>query len=281
MNHYSVVNYHVTNRCNFHCSYCFAKFKEPEASFTDAKTVVDNIASNFRECGITDGRINFAGGEPLLYRHLDELIDYAHSIGVLVSVISNGFLLTEERIERWKGKVSCIGISVDSLRDNTNRSIGRCCEEKTLDLKRLVSLSQKMRECSIELKVNTVVSKRNLDEDLTALYLSLKPDRIKLLQMHLIRGVNDKAESDRITEEEFKTFCSRYQSLSPEPVCESEGSMENSYLMVNPAGEFQLNNGGRYETFGRLKTTPFSEILKNAPMDSDKFNSRYTGGRVQ
>ena len=280
MNHYSVVNYHVTNRCNFHCSYCFAKFKEPEASLTDAKTVVDNIASYFRKCGL-DGRINFAGGEPLLYRHLDELIDYTHSVGVSVSVISNGFLLTEERIERWKGKVSCIGISVDSLRDNTNRSIGRCCEEKTLDLKRLVSLSQKIRECSIELKVNTVVSKRNLDEDLTALYLSLKPDRIKFLQMHLIRGVNDKAESDRITEEEFKAFCSRYQSLSSKRVCESEGSMENSYLMVNPAGEFQLNNDGRYETFGSLKTTPFSEILKNAPMDSDKFNSRYTGGRVR
>ena len=89
MNHYSVVNYHVTNRCNFHCSYCFAKFKEPEASLTDAKTVVDNIASYFRECGITDGRINFAGGEPLLYRHLDELIDYAMRSGAPLEVIEN------------------------------------------------------------------------------------------------------------------------------------------------------------------------------------------------
>ena len=39
---------------------------------------------------------------------------------------------------------------------------------------------------SVALKINTVVSKLNLQENLLPLYRACRPQRIKLLKMHLI-----------------------------------------------------------------------------------------------
>ena len=228
----------------------------------------------FTQSNIIGGRINFAGGEPILYEHLDALIDYTNSLGIRVSIVTNGSLLTPDRIRSWQGKVSCIGISIDSMDNTTNVKIGRCCHNKATDPSHWVCLAKTIHECKIDLKINTVVSRLNLDEDLSKLYQALDPTKIKLLQMHLIDGVNDQAKPYEITEREFFSFGERHRAFDS-VIAEPCGSMENSYLMINPHGEFQLNNNGTYQTFGDLNTTSFFEILKEAPLDSEKFSSRY------
>ena len=277
MKNFHVVNYHITNRCNYHCSYCFGKFDgQKDPSLADAKKIIRNIADYFTQNNIKDGRINFAGGEPTLYEHLYELIDYASSLGLSVSIVTNGSLLTPERIYSWQGKVSCIGISIDSINDTTNIAIGRCCKNKVVGLPNWAELAKVIHECGIHLKINTVVSSLNLCEDLSALYRVLKPEKIKLFQMHLIDGINNRAEPYRITKGEFEGFCEHLKSFDSVIVAEPCGSMENSYLMINPEGKFQLNNNGVYQTFGDSNTTPLLEILKTVPLDSEKFSSRYT-----
>ena len=277
MKKFNVVNYHITNLCNYHCTYCFGKFdgqKDPE--FDDAKQIIDRIASYFSENGITDGRINFAGGEPTLYKHLDELISYTSSLGIQVSVVTNGSLLTPRRIRSWKNNVSCVGISIDSVTSNTNLIIGRCCKNRTASLSHWIELSKAIHECNIDLKINTVASRLNLNENLSMLYKALQPKKIKLFQMHLIDGINDQAKCYAISQEDFTNFCNRHKAFESLIVAESSGSMENSYLMINPEGKFQLNNNGVYQTFGDLNTTPLFEILKKVPIDSKRFVSRYT-----
>ena len=277
MKKFHVVNYHITNRCNYHCSYCFGKFDgQKDPSLADAQKIIRNIADYFTQNNIKDGRINFAGGEPTLYEHLDELIDYASSLGLSVSIVTNGSLLTPERICSWQGKVSGIGISIDSIDYATNITIGRCYKNKVIDLPNWADLAKVIHECDIHLKINTVVSRLNLCEDLLPLYQALKPEKIKLFQMHLIDGINNRAKPYRITDSEFKGFCEHLKSFDSVIVAEPCGSMENSYLMVNPEGKFQLNNNGSYQTFGDLNTTSLSEILKTVPLDSEKFSSRYT-----
>ena len=277
MKDFRVVNYHITNRCNYHCTYCFGKFDgQKDPSLDDAKSIIDNIAEYFARNDIVNGRINFAGGEPTLYEHLDELIDYASLLGISVSMVTNASLLTPERIRSWKGKVSCIGISIDSLLTNTNIKNGRCSCNRIISLSDLIKLSDAIHESNIDLKINTVVSKLNVDEDLSPLYTALNPRKIKLFQMHLVDGINDQAKPHEITESEFVSFCERHKAFESVIVAEPCGSMENSYLMINPKGEFQLNNNGVYKTFGDLSTTPFLEILKTVPLDSEKYSSRYT-----
>ena len=277
MTKFHVINYHITNRCNYHCTYCFGKFDgQNTPSLDDAKRVIDNIASYFAHNQIINGRINFAGGEPTLYAHLDDLIDYTSSLGIRVSIVTNGSLLTPERIRSWQGKVSCIGISIDSIDCDTNLTIGRCCRNKVISLSHWSELTKAIHDCGIDLKINTVVSRLNLDENLSELYQALNPRKIKLFQMHLIEGINDQAQPYEITEREFESFCERHKAFESVMVAEPCKSMENSYLMINPEGKFQLNNNGVYQTLGDLNTTPLFEILKKVPIDSERFGSRYT-----
>ena len=198
-----------------------------------------------------------------------------------MSIVTNGSLLTPERIRSWQGKVSCIGISIDSIDRETNLTIGRCYRNNVVSLSRWGELTKAIHGCGIALKINTVVSRLNLDQDLSKMYRELSPDKIKLFQMHLINGINDQAKAYKIAESEFESFCERHKAFQSVIVTEPYESMENSYLMVNPEGKFQLNNDGTYQTFGDLKTHPLSEILKNVPMNSEKFGSRYAKEVVQ
>lgn len=95
-----VINIHITNKCNYRCTHCFGKFSKTkkELDFEEACKVIDNIAQYFSKQGITHGRINLAGGEPLLCPFLDDLIKYIYDCGIKVSIITNGSLLTKERI---------------------------------------------------------------------------------------------------------------------------------------------------------------------------------------
>ena len=281
MKSFHVVNYHITKRCNYLCTYCFGQFKGQDPTLDDAKKIVDNIALYFAQNNIADGRINFAGGEPTLYEHLDKLIYYTISLGIRVSIVTNGSFLTPERIRSWQGKVSCIGISIDSIVCDTNLKIGRCCRNKVISLSQWSKLAKAIHNCGIDLKINTVVSRLNLDEDLSELYHALSPKKIKLFQMHLIDGINDRAKPYSITEREFESFCERHKAFKSVMITEPCGSMENSYLMVNPEGKFQLNNNGSYQTFGDLNTTSLSEILKTVPLDPEKFGSRYVKEAVK
>ncbi len=272
----NVFNFHLTNSCNYNCTYCFGKFPEKkDLPLKEACSVVDNIARYFSKNGIKDGRINLAGGEPLLYLHLDDLIEYIYAYGLKASIITNGSMLTEERISHWKDKVYCIGLSLDSAIPETNLTIGRSCKNKAPTVKQAVRITQAIHRNGIKLKINTVVSKLNVNEDMAEFYKRLKPDRLKFLQVEIIDGINDGAEKLAITKKAFDEFCKRHNKCCNETICEKSESLENSYLMINPQGEFQLNDSGKYKTYGSCLEEDLSEILSRVPISSDKFNSRY------
>lgn len=272
----NVINYHLTNSCNYSCAYCFGRFPDKkELTIEQACKVIDNIARNFSKNGIVDGRINLAGGEPLLYPYLDDLIDYINAYGIKVSVITNGSLLTEEKIARWKDKVYCIGLSFDSALAETNTSIGRCCNNKTLSVKQAVRITQAIHRNGIKLKINTVVSKLNVNEDMSEFYKRLKPDRLKFLQVEIVEGINGKAEGLTVSKKAFDEFCKRHRQCCRDTVCEQRGDLENSYLMINPQGEFQLNDSGEYKIYGNCLEEELSEIISKVPISAKKFSSRY------
>ena len=273
----NVFNFHLTNACNYHCSYCFGKFQTNETlTFEKACLVVDNIARYFRAKGIVDGRINLAGGEPLLYPYLDRLIEYIHSNGVKVSLVTNGSLLTKQRIDSWKGKVDCIGLSVDSAWEETNRAIGRCCKNDcVLKKETLVALAKSIKGNGIKLKINTVVSRLNINEDMRELYKALQADRLKFFQMQIVDGVNELARKNQISKEEFRAFCQKHQRYGKEVVFEESGTMENSYLMIDPKGRFLLNDGGTYKSYGDCLKEELLIIMKSVPFNNEKFGKRY------
>ena len=280
----NIINFHITDACNYTCRYCFADFKMKDLPFADAKKVIDAIETYFQENEIEYGRINIAGGEPLMYRRLDDIIDYIAEKNIKVSIITNGALLTEERIAAWSGKVAMIGISVDSIEAAANMRIGRCdsCNNHH-ELGHLIKMSEAIHKAGIKLKINTVVSKANLDEDMLSVYEALKPDRLKLIYIHVVHNVNEWPETMELipTVGEYNEFVekNRYEE-NCELVLERPMEMQNSYFMINPHGEVYINAFGLEKKYGNSIYEPLSEIFSRLPFDMKKFDLRYEDEEV-
>lgn len=76
---------HLTNSCNFHCEYCNMNFN---SCFMD-KSLAMKIVDDYVRMG---GRIiHFTGGEPSIVPYIDELLSYAKSNGLVVSMNTNGY----------------------------------------------------------------------------------------------------------------------------------------------------------------------------------------------
>ena len=85
------VNYHLTRHCNYKCKYCYAHFNGVNSlNSSQSQKIVEEIAN----AGF--GKVNFAGGEPLVYKDLGSLIRLAKHSELKTSIITNGSLLSNE-----------------------------------------------------------------------------------------------------------------------------------------------------------------------------------------
>lgn len=278
MKNIHVINYHITGLCNYRCQYCFSDFQDKEPSKETALKVVEEISKFFIKSGVEHGRINLAGGEPLLYPYLNEVINHANSLGLKVSIITNGSLLTEELISNWQGKVEMIGISIDAASCKTNCAIGRTQCGVPLNQEKLFHIADRIHKYGVKLKINTVISKLNLREDMLSVYRRMKPNRLKFLCIHVLENVNSEANKLKPSKEEFELFVNNnlYEEAD-EIIVETENSMQNAYLMISPGGSVFLNENGESKIYGNCLTQDLYELFGTLPFDNDKYRSRYCG----
>ncbi len=98
-------------RCNLACGYCneFDNYSKP-VPLEEMYRRIDRLAS----FGISV--ITISGGEPLLHPELDDVIRHVRSHGIIAGLITNGYLLTAERIERLnRAGLEHLQISIDNL----------------------------------------------------------------------------------------------------------------------------------------------------------------------
>jgi MoaA/NifB/PqqE/SkfB family radical SAM enzyme len=116
-------------RCNLSCTYCneFDDFSKP-VPLDEMLRRIDRLA----ELGTTI--ITQSGGEPLLHPDLDRIIARVRSHGILAGMITNGYLLTRERIERLnRAGLEHLQISVDNaMPDETSKKSLKVLDQKLL-----------------------------------------------------------------------------------------------------------------------------------------------------
>jgi len=112
---------HLTEDCNLRCKYCFMTRGSGRMSVEVAEAAVDYL---LQECG-NYARVTFFGGEPLLefelIRHITEYVRSKASHPVMLDIVTNGTLLTEEFFEYADANGILISISYDGLLNDTNR----------------------------------------------------------------------------------------------------------------------------------------------------------------
>jgi radical S-adenosyl methionine domain-containing protein 2 len=277
-----VVNWHVTEACNFRCQYCYAKWQQPNSKElirnVDATTaLIEALHTGFAKLSASGPpRLNFAGGEPLLYAsQVTMAMKKACAIGFDVSLITNGSRLTTEVAERIAPHLTMLGISIDATTPATNKRIGRLDRRGAyLDLAGLIDRIALMLHInpSMTLKINTVVNEANWQDDLSPLIASLAPARWKVLRM--LPAVTDALA---LNDEQFQAFVNRHRALNNIMCIEDNDDMVQSYIMVDPYGRFFQNriSGGGYDNTPPIIDVGALEAFDRMNWLAEKFASRY------
>ncbi len=98
-------------RCNLSCTYC-NEYDDHSPPVPTAEMIarVDHLAR------LGTAMICFSGGEPMLHPDLDELISRVSGHGIFAELLTNGYFLTRDRIERLNAAgLSRLQISVDNV----------------------------------------------------------------------------------------------------------------------------------------------------------------------
>lgn len=290
-----VINWHVTEVCNYSCQYCYAKWEAPDRQRDLIHDPVrtrellvriyeffhpQNDANPLRQHMQWDSlRLNLAGGEPLLYpRRLIDMLPVARDIGFDVSLITNGSRLDRELMTALAPSTSLLGLSIDSASPRSNQEIGRLDRRgRELDIDKLADAVDegRRRNPTLKVKINTVVSKVNESEDLTSVIQHLRPEKWKVLRM--LPVVDDRLA---VSQQAFDDFVKRHAHLAAIRQIEDNQDMTESYLMVDPMGRFFQNAVGA-SVKGYRYSQPILEIgaasaFAGMRFSAPKFLFRYT-----
>ncbi len=117
----------VTDRCNFRCVYCMPKSVfGHDYEFLSRKQLLSfeeiaRIARLFVAHGVR--KIRLTGGEPLLRRHIENLVELLARLDVELTLTTNGALLPQKARALKDAGLNRVTVSLDSLDDTVFKAM--------------------------------------------------------------------------------------------------------------------------------------------------------------
>lgn len=146
--------WNITAKCNQSCKYCHRFLDVKDLSFKQNKEILFNLIDS----GIES--ITWTGGEALLIDGIDELLEISYNNNIKNKIITNGKLLTKQRIDRIYKFLDSITLSIDSIDSNINNSLGRGINHYN-EIKEILDYI-KEKKYDVKVRINSVVCKCNL-----------------------------------------------------------------------------------------------------------------------
>ncbi|MCZ7590289.1 MAG: GTP 3',8-cyclase MoaA [Gaiella sp.] len=155
----------VTDRCNFRCAYCMPKTVFGQGyRFMDRKELLsfeelERVARAFVALGVE--KIRLTGGEPLLRRELERLVERLATIdGLDLTLTTNASLLAKKARALREAGLARVNVSLDSLDD----AIFRSMNDVEFPVSRVLEGIDAAAEAGLPVKVNAVVKRGANDE---------------------------------------------------------------------------------------------------------------------
>ena len=154
----------VTDRCNFRCVYCMPKeVYGRDHRFLDRKELltfeeIARVARVFVEGGVR--KIRITGGEPLVRRDVERLIEQLAALDVDLTLTTNGSLLPQKARALADAGLTRVTVSLDALDDATFRALN----DVDFPVDRVLEGIQAAHEAGLPVKVNAVI-KRGANEN--------------------------------------------------------------------------------------------------------------------
>ncbi len=248
--------WNITARCNQNCKYCHRFLNIMDLTYEENLEILNNLENS----GVTS--ITWTGGEALLLNGVDELLKISHEKGIKNKIITNGKLLTKERIDKIYKYLDSITLSIDSIDDDINYSLGRG-KNHFEEIKEILDYI-KEKDYDVKMRINSVVCKNNVNnfEDLTNFLNNYNIYSWRIFKFMPLR------EKAVINKESFDIPLSIYDKVVSYIKTNSnienidtriEEDMEKKYVLILANGDIVMTNKGKDEKVGNA----LKDSLKN------------------
>ncbi|MGC8229226.1 GTP 3',8-cyclase MoaA [Pseudobacillus badius] len=172
----------LTDQCNFRCSYCmpaeifgaYYPFLPKEKYLTFAEIV--RIVQAAAELGVE--KIRLTGGEPLLRKHLSELVHdlYTQTSIKDIALTTNGVLLPKYATALKAAGLQRVNISMDALDDRVFKEMNG----RAVGVKAVLKGIEAAKAAGLGIKINMVVKKGINDQQILPMAEHFKKEGIPL-----------------------------------------------------------------------------------------------------
>lgn len=148
----------ITKQCPLRCRHCYNEsgtIRTKEMTLSEVKSVLE-ILSNL---GVQ--KLMITGGEPTYRTDFIEIVEYACSRFIAVSIASNGYLITEDlahSLSKFRNKV-VVQISIDGIEEHHNKI--RCVHDS---YKKAMAAIKFLRNYGIAVTVATTLNAENFSD---------------------------------------------------------------------------------------------------------------------
>ena len=248
--------WNITARCNQNCKYCHRFLNIMDLTYEENFGILNNLENS----GVTS--ITWTGGEALLLNGIDELLKISHEKGIKNKIITNGKLLTKERIDKIYKYLDSITLSIDSIDNDINYLLGRG-QNHFEEIKEILDYI-KGKNYDVKMRINSVVCKNNVNnfEDLTNFLNNYNIYSWRIFKFMPLR------EKAVINKELFDIPLSIYDKVVSYIKTNSnienidtriEEDMEKKYVLILANGDIVITNKGKDEKVGNA----LKDSLKN------------------
>ena len=253
----------LTYRCNLNCPYCYIgdERNKQELTSDEWKDVIKQIPIY--------GIITLVGGEPLLRKDFDEILEYScKKVMRKVHIVSNGILLNNERIKTFKKtQPILLSVSLDGYGENHDKNRGKDGIFDTI-ISNLQNLKSQAPKQMIDIK--TIVLENNLD-DLVKLYKMCAEENFNFLSISFLR--NNHWKQNSILQESFvpefnnnypiKSYFDMEHFKEVYKELESLSTKSNVKIRFAPKFEYMKNTLKSIEEFFNIpEDRPINEIYQ-------------------
>ena len=197
--------FELTPFCNFKCVMCYVRLDKEQADSQGQMLRAEewlSIAKQAKEMGTLN--LCLTGGEPLTHPDFWEIYSELNKMGFLITILSNGYLIDEEVIAKFKqyGAPYCMKLTLYGASDETYLRTCHCKDGFT----RVSKATELLRKANIPFKMTATIVKENAD-DLQKIYRFARERNIPMQPTISVvksaRGLSNTAEASRLAMYDF------------------------------------------------------------------------------
>jgi len=252
--------WNITLKCNMACKFCYRLPEIKELSLKDNLYILDNlIDSNVK-------KISWTGGESLIYKDLIKLMQYANNKGIENTLISNGILLNEKRLNEISGCISNLTIPIDTIYEPVRKELYR----QDNHYNKIINILEYIKSSNqpYKVKVNSILTKANIEEIIVIASVLAKYQSIlmrwKIFKFFPFREAIKLNSILSISDEDYKRVKEILlkKELGINIYFNDEETIQNDYVIIRPDGLVNISRDTEDIVIGDLKKERFDTITK-------------------